>query len=121
MASKAGYLGSVSLGTMTDNLRLNVWEINSTTDSLDVTSFGNQYRDRIPGLIGFSGSAEGFLDGTTNFTMSTDASVLATFIEFTGITHTASIIITSVRRSINAATANAVAFTFDVDGAVSAW
>ena len=45
--------------------RINSWSLNLAVDQLDVTSFstdGAQFRSFLPGLTGWSGSCDGFLD-----------------------------------------------------------
>lgn len=66
MAALVGYGGSVALASNAV-ARLKQWEAPLQRDLYDVTEFGDQWKDYLPGLAGSEPKLDGFFDpGDTN-------------------------------------------------------
>jgi hypothetical protein len=67
MAAIVGYAGSVKVGASggtSSVAQLNTWEMPLGADLYDVTVFGDQWKDYLPGLVGSDIKIDGFLDPT---------------------------------------------------------
>jgi predicted secreted protein len=61
MAAVVGYEGSVKIGTFTVVL-LNSWELSPSSDILDITSFGDDWKVKLAGLKDWTAKASGQFD-----------------------------------------------------------
>jgi predicted secreted protein len=61
MSAVVGYEGSVKIGTFTVVL-LNSWELSPSSDILDITSFGDDWKNKIAGLKDWSAKVSGQFD-----------------------------------------------------------
>jgi hypothetical protein len=58
------YLSTTGSGTATTVIALTEWSVNSTTDKIDVTAFGDANKTYVQGLKDLQGTFSGFWDDT---------------------------------------------------------
>jgi len=58
------YISTTGSGTATNVLKLNTWTLDSSTDKIDVTSFGDANKTYVQGLKDIKGTIAGFFDDT---------------------------------------------------------
>jgi predicted secreted protein len=122
MAAKSGKLGAATIGSLDPILR--AWTLDITQAALDVTSFesGGQ-REVVAGLSQWSGSAEGFIDASTDVDLVT-TSVTIELKDADNTTsgqmkYTGSVVITSMSYGSAADGTCTIAITFDGTGALT--
>lgn len=86
MAVQSGKAGSITIGAANE-LLFRSWTIDYNQEALEVTSYSSGgAREYAVGLTGWSGSAEGFVDGTTVPVLDS-AATSATFYDATDTTN----------------------------------
>lgn len=98
MARISGIGGSVSIPS-TGTIHFREWRINYRQAAIDTTAFGDTARNKVPGIIEFSGDARGILDGTTAPALPTSA-VTATFTVTGTKTWVGQIIVTEINPEV---------------------
>jgi hypothetical protein len=93
------------------------WSIDYNAEALEVTTFAdNGYRTYIPGLRGWSGSYECRLDDSVKIAHPGKPAATATFLAYTGIQYSGSIIITGVSLSVAVDGVASATFSFQGSG-----
>lgn len=115
MAEISGLAGAVDLGSADGTLTFRSWSISYTQATIDTTVFADGTRTRVPGILEWSGTAEGILDGTTAPALGT-AAVVGTFSADANNTFIGSVILTGLTPSVSVDGEATAVVTFDGSG-----
>ena len=122
MAVITGKAGSITVGSANE-LLFRSWSIDYSQDAVEVTNYGSSgAREYAVGLTSWSGSAEGFVDGTTTPVLDS-AITSATFLDATdttnGIQWTGNVIVTGMSFNPAVDGASTANITFQGTGALT--
>jgi len=73
----SGYFWLGALGAAAAVGYLNKWSVNETADVVDVSVFGDRWKDNVSGSVGWSGSVGGFCDLADTGQIATETSLTA--------------------------------------------
>jgi predicted secreted protein len=73
----SGYFWAGAAGSAASVGYLNRWTVNLAADTIDVSVFGNRWKDNISGSVGWTGSIAGFCDLTDTGQIAVETSLTA--------------------------------------------
>lgn len=73
----SGYFYAGAAGSASSVGYLNTWSVNMSADTVDVSAFGNRWKQNVNGSIGWTGSISGFCDLADTGQMAVENSLTA--------------------------------------------
>ena len=122
MAVQSGKYGSFATGGAAGNLVMRAWSLDYNQDALEITNYGDSgKRTYAVGLTGWSGSAEGFVNGAATVDMPAAAVTIECRDTTTGggLKWTGSVIVTGLSFSPSVDGVSVANLTFQGTGALT--